>query len=202
MHTRPKKIHYQKNNNINCNTQTLVCTHTHSQTLTHTREYTENVRQLWATIFFRRNVHIAEASLLKNKTYMHRSSNSSSSTTFFKMGAGAMLLLWSFSECFNNEQIGREIWRDPTFAIFMCFGDLLLLLWMWGVSISVWQRAGIDYIRLLNLEGTGKYTSTHINLTECIHTSLSSSPPFSSLFLSLPFRFILTPFRTRALPHA
>ena len=31
--------------------------------------------------------------------------------TKFKMGIGLTLLLWSFSECFNNEQIGNEIWR-------------------------------------------------------------------------------------------
>lgn len=31
--------------------------------------------------------------------------------TKFKMGAGLTLLLWSFSECFNNEQAGQEIWR-------------------------------------------------------------------------------------------
>ena len=37
----------------------------------------------------------------------------------------------------------------------MCIGDLLLLLWMWGVSMRVWRSAGIDFVRLLRLEGTG-----------------------------------------------
>lgn len=36
----------------------------------------------------------------------------------------------------------------------MCIGDLLLLLWMWGVSMRVWRKAGIDFVRLLSLEGT------------------------------------------------
>lgn len=36
----------------------------------------------------------------------------------------------------------------------MCFGDFLLLLIMWGVSMSVWKSHGIDFIRLLALEET------------------------------------------------
>lgn len=36
----------------------------------------------------------------------------------------------------------------------MCFGDLLLLLWMWGLSIQVWRLNDIDFVRLLNLQGT------------------------------------------------
>lgn len=36
----------------------------------------------------------------------------------------------------------------------MFFGDLLLLLWMWGVSIQVWRYFGIDFIQLLGLQGT------------------------------------------------
>lgn len=36
----------------------------------------------------------------------------------------------------------------------MCLGDLLLLLWMWGVSMSVWRKAGIDFVQLLCLDGT------------------------------------------------
>lgn len=36
----------------------------------------------------------------------------------------------------------------------MVIGDLLLLLLMWGISISVWQKSDINFIKLLNLEGT------------------------------------------------
>ena len=34
----------------------------------------------------------------------------------------------------------------------MCAGDLLLLLWMWGLSMRVWRTAGIDFVQLLGLE--------------------------------------------------
>ena len=102
--------------------------------------------------------------------YSHRGSSAAAPEAYskasLKMGAGAVLLLWSFSECFNNEQvnenyknnnniincplqIGHKIWDDPTFAIFMCFGDLLLLLWMWGASIHVWRVHGIGMELLL-----------------------------------------------------
>lgn len=44
--------------------------------------------------------------------------------------------------------------QDPTFSIFICLGDLTLLLIMWGVSLRVWRLAGINYIKLLSLENT------------------------------------------------
>jgi hypothetical protein len=65
-----------------------------------------------------------------------------------------VLLAWATSECIHNESIGTYVWRDPTFAIFMCLGDLLLLLLMWGVSMHVWKNAGVDFMRLLNLQDT------------------------------------------------
>ncbi len=36
----------------------------------------------------------------------------------------------------------------------MCFGDFLLLLLMWGVSVQVWTARGIDFVGLLQLEHT------------------------------------------------
>lgn len=36
----------------------------------------------------------------------------------------------------------------------MCFGDLLLLLFMWVVSMKVWKECGIDYMKLLQLQDT------------------------------------------------
>eukprot|EP01041_Mallomonas_annulata_P005930 gene5930-11964_t len=77
-----------------------------------------------------------------------------------KVGAGAAFLLWTISETITNDRMGADIWHDPTFAIFNCLGDLLLTLWLWGVSISVWRAAGIDFIRLLRLEGTALAASS------------------------------------------
>ena len=71
-----------------------------------------------------------------------------------KIGSICVLLLWAFSECFNNEAHGGNIWNDPTFAIFMCCGDFILLLLMWAVSLHVWRAAGVDFMKLLELEET------------------------------------------------
>jgi len=43
----------------------------------------------------------------------------------------------------------------------VCLGDLLLLLLMWGVSVQVWRRAGIDFVKLLELEHTELAGSSH-----------------------------------------
>jgi len=106
-------------------------------------------KTLWASAFLHRREALADRKLIVNSFPGRNAAG-----MYMRMGAGATLLLWSFSECFNNEQIGREIWHDPTFAIFMCFGDLLLLLWMWGLSMQIWRASGIDFVTLLGLEGT------------------------------------------------
>ncbi|RYH30344.1 hypothetical protein EON65_05450 [archaeon] len=71
-----------------------------------------------------------------------------------QIGAACVLLLWAISECLNNEQSGAKIWNDPTFAIFMCIGDFLLLQLMWGISMYVWKKSGIDFNQLLSLQHT------------------------------------------------
>lgn len=138
------------------------------------------VQELWSNTFLRYNdVHLAQHSLIRNNLLNLEKANNIWSV-YLKMGAGFVLLLWSFSECFNNEAQGREIWRDPTFAIFMCFGDLLLLLWMWGISIQVWRKSGIDYVHLLGLEGT-ELECTISNTPE--HMVYSSATDLSLMFL-------------------
>ena len=67
---------------------------------------------------------------------------------------GYVLLLWAGVECWLNESTSREIWNDPSYGAFMFSGDLLLLLWMWGVSMHVWRTVGINFIALLSLEET------------------------------------------------
>eukprot|EP00605_Chrysophyceae_sp_TOSAG23-4_P000130 GSChrysophyteH1.ASY1.ANO1.149.1 assembled CDS len=69
---------------------------------------------------------------------------------------GVALLGWAFIEFCINESLssGREIWNDPSFSVFLFLGDLLLLLWMWGVSIHVWRRFGIPWDTLLGIEST------------------------------------------------
>ena len=110
-------------------------------------------------------VHVIYLPLFQYQSTQHQSAGLDVGS--FKKGAVAVLLLWAVSECFNNERAGRDIWKDPTFSIFVCLGDLTLLLWLWGASISVWRRAGIDYLGLLSLHQAdvssmcqGDYTSS------------------------------------------
>jgi len=119
-----------------------------------TQEVVIFIRELWASTYLDNHSVLAERRLLlthaSNAPWLSRGQ----SFWHIKLGVGLALLAWGISECFNNEDEGREIWRDPTFAIFMCFGDLLLLFWMWGLSMQVWRSAGIDFAKLLGLDGT------------------------------------------------
>ena len=67
---------------------------------------------------------------------------------------GGALLVWAFIECCINESYSQDrlIWSDPNYAIFMVIGDILLLLWMWGVSLQVWRSCGIDWSSLLGID--------------------------------------------------
>lgn len=117
-----------------------------------TQDIVNYIRELWSTNYLDSRRNLAERRLQLTHDAITRGKEQSG--VRFKAGAGLALLAWAISECFNNEQGGRQIWHDPTFAIFVCFGDLLLLLWMWGVSMHVWRGAGIDFVRLLSLQNT------------------------------------------------
>jgi len=114
-------------------------------------------RELYASAFLDSRKTLSERRLLLTQNTESAWLSSEQSRLNIRIGAGLTLLAWALSECFNNETAGREIWHDPTFAIFICFGDLLLLLWMWGVSMQVWRSAGIDFVRLLQLQETEVY---------------------------------------------
>lgn len=50
----------------------------------------------------------------------------------------------------------------------MSFGNLLLLLLMWGVSLHVWSDRGINFVRLLQLQqtefGNAQKLTTHMDV--------------------------------------
>jgi hypothetical protein len=76
----------------------------------------------------------------------------------FRVGCVCVLLLWAAFEVLVNELHGKETWLDPSFTIFICIGMFLALLWCWGCSMYIWRNAGIDFIRVLNLENTSLAT--------------------------------------------
>ena len=61
----------------------------------------------------------------------------------------------------------------------MCFGNLILLLFMWGLSIKIWKFYGIDYIKLLNLENS-ESMSSHEPIDKVI---IESTANLSIIFL-------------------
>jgi hypothetical protein len=68
------------------------------------------------------------------------------------------MLLWSVLEAVNNEVHGRETWLDPSFSIFIFTGSILLLLWLFGLTLYIFRERGIDFITLLELDHTSLAT--------------------------------------------
>jgi hypothetical protein len=145
-------------------------------------EVLDIIRQLWASSFYKKKIQLATHSLIQNNSIKKTNILTSDKFLYSKIGIGISLILWSLSECFNNEIKGSEVWNDPTFAIFMCFGDIILLVWMWGISIYVWRSCGIDYMRILNLKGTE--FEAHKNPEKLVFSSaINLSVVFLSLFV-------------------
>lgn len=76
----------------------------------------------------------------------------------FKLGIILVLILWFSSECFYNEVNHTTIWQDPTFPMFLSIGSLLLLYLFWGVSVNVWERFNINYVKLLGMDSSHMIT--------------------------------------------
>ncbi len=91
-----------------------------------------------------------------------------------------LLLAWAFIECCLNES-QREIWQDPNYALFMVMGDLLLLLWMWGVSLQVWRSSRISWASLLGLEVT-KLASLEVPEVAVYDSALEMSSVYLACF--------------------
>jgi len=130
------------------------------------------VRSIWAGAFLKSTSHTLLAERQLSTKHFNRHAQSTQWRFHIKLGCTAVLLLWAFSECINNEISERDVWNDQTFLIFVCLGDLLLLLFMWGVSMHVWRWAGIDFIRLLQLEDTELAGIAHPE--ESVYSSISN----------------------------
>eukprot|EP00981_Chlorochromonas_danica_P014494 scaffold8027_cov159-Ochromonas_danica.AAC.2 len=98
-----------------------------------------------------------------------------------RVGAALLLLLWASSECLYNESSSYPVWNDATFAIFMCIGDFVLLLFMWGLAMFVWKQSGIDFVQLLQLQGT------EVEGTKCPATLVVQSATKLSIIFLLAF---------------
>ncbi|CAM9905331.1 unnamed protein product, partial [Ectocarpus fasciculatus] len=73
----------------------------------------------------------------------------------YRLGAATVLLAWAMWDCIADDSLGKDVWHDPAFKIYRGLGNLVLLVYMWGVNIWVWRRFGIDYERCLSLDPKG-----------------------------------------------
>jgi hypothetical protein len=65
-----------------------------------------------------------------------------------------LLFGWSSFVFSTNKELWTDIWRDPAFTIFCCIAELIVLQVLFGVCMVIWNNCGIDYLRILSLEGT------------------------------------------------
>jgi hypothetical protein len=103
---------------------------------------------------------------------------------YMKCAAGVVLLLWALSECFNNETRGLHIWNDPTFSIFMCIGDIVLMVWMWGLSIVQWDKAGVDYVALLQMDDSGLGSRTNTPAAPVFNAAANMTLVYLTAFIA------------------
>lgn len=44
---------------------------------------------------------------------------------------------WALWDCIADDSLGKDVWHDPAFKIYRGLGNLVLLVYMWGVNIWV-----------------------------------------------------------------
>lgn len=75
------------------------------------------IKTSWRTLYSQDSQYIADRSLA-----MQYSANDQLSDEWFshaKLGAGCLLTFWAFSECFNNEKLGRYIWNVSLLSFYL-----------------------------------------------------------------------------------
>ena len=76
----------------------------------------------------------------------------------------------------------RQIWRDPAFRVYRGLGNVVLLVWTWGLNLVVWRAHGIDYERFLKVGSDGEKSVLSLPLrgTFSSLTAASSRAPRTS----------------------
>lgn len=54
--------------------------------------------------------------------------------------ANERLQAWAMWDCIADDSLGKDVWHDPAFKIYRGLGNLVLLVYMWGVNIWVRER--------------------------------------------------------------
>eukprot|EP00981_Chlorochromonas_danica_P012825 scaffold5444_cov181-Ochromonas_danica.AAC.6 len=96
----------------------------------------ERVRRLWGRLALGGNT--SQVLTEKDLARVARDSQWSKSKSLAgQVGAALVLMLWATSECLYNESASYPVWN-----------------FMWGLAMFVWKQSGIDFVQLLQLQGT------------------------------------------------
>jgi hypothetical protein len=84
--------------------------------------------------------------------------------------------------------MGKEVWHDPAFKVYRGLGNVVILLFCWGVDVLVWKRVrGFQYLYI--------YIINMCNMQQFLIVwyfvfSLPWYPSFSRIFLRLYITFL------------
>jgi len=104
---------------------------------------------LYAALFCNGDTEVAQAAL----AFHSAEKNGGRSLRRFEFGIrlGAAMVMW---DLIVDPDMGKDVWHDPAFKVYRGLGNLVLLVWCWGVNLWVWRHVGIDYERFLELDPT------------------------------------------------
>ena len=111
------------------------------------------LEQVYANWFCERNVSEARAQMLPKKGDSLEM-DWSQLRLGYRMGMCAILGIWVCWDCiWGLYESGRStIGGRTAFPVFRACGGILLLQWLWGVSVWVWSRYRVNYIYLFDLD--------------------------------------------------
>lgn len=114
----------------------------------------DGVTQLYAALFCHGDTQVANMSLAFLSGEQHGARTGASFDLGLRLGAAATLLAWVLWDCLVDDDMGKDVWHDPAFKVYRGLGNLVLLVWCWGINVMVWRSVGIDYERFLKLAPT------------------------------------------------
>eukprot|EP00301_Raphidiophrys_heterophryoidea_P006412 c12587_g2_i1.p1 GENE.c12587_g2_i1~~c12587_g2_i1.p1 ORF type:complete len:417 (-),score=73.33 c12587_g2_i1:699-1949(-) len=108
------------------------------------------IETLFAKMFCHDNKQVARGELLM---IQNKASKRGHFWLGYKCGAVIMLGLWVLWDCIVDAHLrsSSQSWNEPCYKIYSGLGCVVLLLWLWGCNVYIWNSFRVNYLFILEL---------------------------------------------------
>ena len=120
----------------------------------------ELAEKMFAGLFCAGDIHLSRCAML-TKQYRHGSMKAGETWRFmhygFRVGVFLVLLVWVVWDCLVDSllrpdvQTHGPIYEDPGFIVYRGIASFILLYWLVGINVYVWNGARINFVYIFEL---------------------------------------------------